>query len=71
MMEDTNKMDSALAEEAMNVAIKHIQDKLGVKSGDLAGQFFADEDGDTMLTILYHYIKTERSFGDMLKEINR
>ena len=35
---ETNK----LAEEALNIAVKHIHDKLGIKDGDMAGQFFSD-----------------------------
>jgi hypothetical protein len=31
-----------LAEQALNIAVKHIQGRLNIKDGDMASQFFSD-----------------------------
>jgi hypothetical protein len=48
-----------LADEAANLAIKHIQDFLNVQSGDFAGRFFSGQRYDMMVRILSQYIKEE------------
>jgi predicted Abi (CAAX) family protease len=39
--EETHNL-KLLSDEALNVAVKYMQDKLGVTDGDRAGQFFSD-----------------------------
>lgn len=48
-----------LADEALNVACKHIQDKLGVKFGDVAGLYFSGPVDEQIRIILAGYIKSE------------
>lgn len=48
-----------LADEAINLAVKHIQDFLNVQSGDFAGIFFSGQRYDMMVRILSQYIKEE------------
>ena len=48
-----------LAEEALNVAVLHIQDKLGVETGDLAGLFFSGWAERDIKEWLRRYIKAE------------
>jgi hypothetical protein len=48
-----------LADEAVNLAIKHIQDFLSVEHGDFAGRFFSGQKYDMMVRILSQYIKEE------------
>lgn len=50
---------NALADEALNVACKHIQDKLGVETGDVAGLFFSGPVDEQIRIILFGYIKSE------------
>lgn len=53
-----------LAENAANEAIKHVQDALGVKSGDFAGLYFSSGDNWTDLKeIIFDYIAKEISEG--------
>lgn len=60
---NTEKM-ADLANEAANEAIRHIQDKLGVKTGDFAGLYFSGGDNwNALTTILFDYIYTEISEG--------
>ena len=54
----TQKDIEGMAEDALNLAVKHIQDALGVKSGDFAGLFFSDE---YVQRILADYIRAEIS----------
>ena len=60
---DMHSMDPTqvnyLADEAVNLAIKHIQDFLNVQSGDFAGRFFSGPKYDMMVRILSQYIKEE------------
>lgn len=53
-----------LAWEAWNVAIKYIQDKMGVTAGDHAAHFFFDPLNDNAMhmtvDLLEDYIKAER-----------
>ena len=39
---ESDKEIVGLAEEALNIAVKHIQNKLGITDGDKAGMFFSD-----------------------------
>ena len=48
-----------LAENALHEACRHIQDALGVKTGDTAGLFFCGEKEDEIHEILCRYIDTE------------
>lgn len=53
-----------LAEIAANEAIKQIQDKLGVKSGDFAGLYFSgDERWSQITNALVDYVRAEISEG--------
>jgi len=49
----------AYADDALNVAVAHIQEQLQIATGDGAGMFFAGEYGDTIKDIFKNYIKTE------------
>ena len=48
-----------LAEGALTVAVKYIQDHLGVETGDYAGVFFTGEAEDAINDILVQYIDGE------------
>lgn len=48
-----------LADDALNVACKHIQDKLGVPTGDVAGMFFSGKADDDIRALLESYIRSE------------
>lgn len=50
-----------LADNAANAAVKHIQDVLGVQTGDLAGMHFSGDNWDIMVSILAKYIQEELS----------
>ena len=53
-----------LANEAANETIRHIQDKLGIESGDFAGLYFSGGDNwNVLTTILFDYIWAEISEG--------
>lgn len=58
-----NSEIQSLADDACNVAIAHIQDKLGVKSGDLAGLYFTYEKWNLLTEIVSSYIKSEINFA--------
>lgn len=51
-----------LAEEALNEACRHIQDVIGVESGDLASMFFCGKREDLIQEILSRYIESELTF---------
>ena len=51
-----------LADDALNVAVRHIQDALGVESGDQAAYFFSGHEGGTLLSVLEKYIESELFF---------
>jgi len=55
----TNEDVSRLALEALDVACKHIQDTIGVESGDLAGLYFSGENLETVDLVLRRYITLE------------
>ena len=55
----TNEDVSKLALEALDVACKHIQDIIGVDTGDLAGMYFSGENLETVDLVLRRYITLE------------
>jgi hypothetical protein len=50
----------SLADEALNEAVRHIQDRLGVETGDFAAQFFSGEFEDVIKRVLVKYIEQEQ-----------
>jgi hypothetical protein len=48
-----------LAENALHEACRHIQDVLGVKTGDTAGMFFCGENEAEIYEIFSKYIQIE------------
>jgi hypothetical protein len=54
-----------LAENALHEACRHIQDALGVTTGDTAGLFFTGDREDIVIDIFTRYIDIEL----MLKDI--
>lgn len=52
----------ALANAALDAAALHIQNHMGVDSGDVAGQYFSGTCGDSIIKILESYICTEINF---------
>jgi hypothetical protein len=58
-MKMTHQQIKELAENALHEGCRHIQDALGVKTGDTAGLFFCGEVEDTIHTLFRHYIETE------------
>lgn len=60
----TSEQIADLANDAANVAIAHIQEKLGIPTGDFAGLYFSGGDNwNVLTTILFDYIYTEISEG--------
>ena len=57
-----------LAENALHEACRHIQDALGVKTGDTAGLFFTGEPQDIIESILQDYIRTEIQFQNLSED---
>ena len=51
-----------LAENALHEACRHIQDALGVTTGDTAGLFFCGQKEDEIHAILCRYIDVELMF---------
>jgi hypothetical protein len=51
-----------LAENALHEACRHIQDVLGVTTGDTAGLFFCGQQEDEIHQILCQYIDIELMF---------
>jgi hypothetical protein len=56
-MNEDNVRD--LAGDALNVACKHIQDMIGVETGDLAGMYFSGSVQDEIEAVLRDYIIME------------
>lgn len=48
-----------LADDAANEAVRHIQDKLGIESGDFAGLYFSGNKWEVLLQVLVGYICAE------------
>ena len=57
-----------LAENALHEACRHIQDALGVKTGDTAGLFFTGNRQDIIETIFQEYIRTEIEFKNIKED---
>lgn len=58
-----------LADEAGNIAIAHIQEKLGIPTGDFAGLYFSGNRWDVIMQVLEGYIVSEIMEGHMVSEI--
>ena len=58
---------SNLAGQALDEACRHIQDVIGVQTGDVAGIYFSGSNKDAIEAVLTRYINLELSFRD--KEI--
>jgi hypothetical protein len=56
-MNEDNVRD--LADQALNEACRHIQEVIGIDTGDLAGMFFTGENKDLIEEILREYISLE------------
>jgi hypothetical protein len=66
----TNEDVRNLAEQALDEACKHIQDIIGVHSGDVAGIYFSGNNKDAIEAVLMRYINLELSFRDSeIKEL--
>jgi hypothetical protein len=66
----TNEDVRNLAEQALDEACKHIQDVIGVQSGDVAGIYFSGNNKDAIEAVLMRYINLELSFRDSeIKEL--
>ncbi|MDI3258386.1 MAG: hypothetical protein QJR02_01495 [Sinobacteraceae bacterium] len=52
----------ALAEGALDAACRYIQDRLGVKTGDVAGVFFSGVVGDEVKHRLAGYVQLEKQY---------
>jgi len=48
-----------IVEDALNLAIKHIQDEIEVKNGDFAGVYFSGEKWEELQTIFKNYLDAE------------
>jgi hypothetical protein len=48
-----------LADQALNEACRHIQDVIGIDTGDVAGMFFSGDNKDQIEEILREYISLE------------
>lgn len=55
----TSEDISRLSSDALDVACKHIQDIIGVESGDLAGNYFQGKNLESLDLILRRYITLE------------
>jgi hypothetical protein len=65
-----------LADQALNEACRHIQEVIGVPTGDLAGMFFSGDNKDLIEEILREYISLElqtktHESEEFMGEINR
>jgi hypothetical protein len=63
----TDEEIDALADAAMNVAVAHIQDEMGIPDGGFAGIYFSGEEGEEegygkAVRILKDYIRAEQEF---------
>lgn len=55
----THEEINLLADGAANGAVRYIQNKLGIPTGDFAGLYFSDERWNIIVEILEGYIKAE------------
>jgi uncharacterized 2Fe-2S/4Fe-4S cluster protein (DUF4445 family) len=52
----------ALAEGALDAACRYIQDRLGVRSGDVAGVFFSGSVGEEVKHRFAEYVRLEKQY---------
>lgn len=52
----TNEQINELAEDALNVLCLYVQERLGINTGDIAGEFWSD---DNYRNLIRDYVKTE------------
>ena len=57
-----------IVSNALDAAIRSIQQELGNKSGDVAAHFFDGEEGETIMEILKDYVQQEIAMSDDLTE---
>jgi len=65
-----------LADQALNEACRHIQEVIGIQTGDVAGMFFTGENKDLIEEILREYISLElqirsHEIGEFMEGFNR
>ena len=65
-----------LADQALNEACRHIQEVIGIQTGDVAGMFFTGENKDLIEEILREYISLElqirsHEIGEFMEGLNR
>lgn len=58
-IEDTYPDPETLADEALDAAARHIQDALGITTGDFAGMYFSGDNGARITDILADYAMSE------------
>lgn len=58
-----NRTDANIIDAAMDAAIKEIQDRLGVTTGDVAGVFWTGDVADRTREAFAAYIRTERLYS--------
>lgn len=67
---EMNKQDiQELAENALHEACRHIQDALGVTSGQNASYFFSGDSEDTIYLIFRRYIEDELMIKEYENEV--
>jgi hypothetical protein len=69
MITYTKQQIQDLASNGLHEACRHIQDALGVKTGDVGGIFFSGEAQDIIESILQDYIRTEIQFQNLEEEV--
>lgn len=55
----TNEQIKDLADAAANEAVRHVQDALGVPTGDFAALYFSGDRWDALIEILSDYVRAE------------
>jgi hypothetical protein len=60
----TNEDVRNLAEQALDEACRHIQDVIGVQTGDVAGIYFSGNNKDAIEAVLTRYINLELNFRE-------
>jgi len=66
----TSEDVSNLAGQALDEACRHIQDVIGIQTGDVAGIYFSGNNKDAIEAVLVRYINLELSFRDSeIKEL--
>lgn len=57
-----------LIKQSLNIAVRHMQDALGVKTGDIAGVFFSGANDQAVRDIFRQYVMLEIAFMNDHKE---